>query len=423
MTQKHLHYLSCLFILACVLSTHIYAADFYLKDGETVVFFGDSITQAGTYVHYVDTFLSTRFPDKSFTVINRGKSSETVSGSSEKDHDPPRPNAHDRFARDIPPLKPDVVVSCFGMNDGNYHPFGPSLFAKYRAGVHKLIRRVRHEANARPVILTPPPYDPYRRQAGDPDAVEYGYKFPVVCYDQVLGRYSEWLCSLRSPELPVIDLHSTMNQYLNERRKEEVSYFFSPDAVHPNPTGHWLMAQTLLEAWNAPAECAELSVALEAMEVERGKIDGPIMKNAEGVSFDWITPLPMPIDPAWDKQMIEIALMREKLNRYRIRATGLTAEKYMLMADNKKIATVTKEQLENGIDLLDYPEFPTVSEAFEVLDLVKERHNILYRNWRASIDDNRQPDPEAQKKAERLKEEIRERCKPRAVAIRILWSL
>jgi len=413
--------LLCLVSVFVVLSMYVYADDFYLKDGETVVFFGDSITQAGIYVQYVDTFLSTRFPEKSFIVINRGKSSETVAGTSEKDHDPPRPNAHDRFTRDIPPLEPDVVVSCFGMNDGNYHPFDPALFAKYRSGIHKLIHRVRHEAKARPVILTPAPYDAYSRRASDPDAVEYGYKFPAVGYDNVMGRYSGWLCSLRSPELPVVDIHSKLNQYLNERRKQEVSYSFSPDGVHPNATGHWLMAQTLLEAWNAPAECAELVLNLETMRVEKGETGTVIRKSGEGISFDWITPLPMPIDPAWDQDMLEIARTRQILNRYRMRITGLTAEKYMLMADKKKIATVTKEQLENGIDLLDYPEFPTVSEATKVLDLVKERHNILYRAWRATINDDGRPDPEAKKKADRLKEEIREHCKPRAVTIKILW--
>jgi len=52
-------------------------ADFYLKNGQTIVFFGDSITEAGTYVDYVDVFLLTRFPDRPFRILNRGISSET----------------------------------------------------------------------------------------------------------------------------------------------------------------------------------------------------------------------------------------------------------------------------------------------------------------------------------------------------------
>ena len=60
-------------------------------DGDRVVFFGDSITQAGQYVIYVEAYLLTRFPDRRITVINHGISSETISGSSEPDHTPDAP--------------------------------------------------------------------------------------------------------------------------------------------------------------------------------------------------------------------------------------------------------------------------------------------------------------------------------------------
>src|SRR5262249_29378552 len=112
---------------------------FFLKGGEKIVFFGDSITQAGLYVEYVEAFLLTRFPDKHSEVVTHGISSETVSGSSEPAHQPRRPNALDRFTRDVATPDPDVVVVCFGMNDGNYHPFEPTRLAAYQDGVNKLI--------------------------------------------------------------------------------------------------------------------------------------------------------------------------------------------------------------------------------------------------------------------------------------------
>ena len=93
------------------------------EGGERIVFFGDSITQAGGYIADVEVFLLTRFPGKTFTIFNHGISSETISGTSEADHHPRRPDAHRRFSRDVAAWKPDVVVACFGMNDGNYqHP-------------------------------------------------------------------------------------------------------------------------------------------------------------------------------------------------------------------------------------------------------------------------------------------------------------
>ena len=65
-----------------------------------MVFFGDSITQSGGYVADIEVFLLTRFHDRTFSVFNHGRSSETISGTSELDHHPRRPDAHLRFTRD-----------------------------------------------------------------------------------------------------------------------------------------------------------------------------------------------------------------------------------------------------------------------------------------------------------------------------------
>ncbi|HEU5117702.1 MAG TPA: SGNH/GDSL hydrolase family protein, partial [Isosphaeraceae bacterium] len=227
-------------VLAAGMGTTVRAEDdFFLKDGEKVVFFGDSITQGGHYVTYVEAFLMTRFPEQSFSVINHGISSETVSGTSEADHSPKRPNALDRFERDVLNYKPDVLVACFGMNDGVYAPLDSQRFALYQKGIRTLVDGVR-EQGGRVTLLTPPPFDPYRRKASDPDANVFGYKYPYLGYDDVLNEYGRWERSLRSENVTVADVHSLMRSHLDKRRKAKVSYYLSGDAVHPNETGHWL---------------------------------------------------------------------------------------------------------------------------------------------------------------------------------------
>ncbi len=56
------------------------AADWPPRDGLRVVFLGDSITQNGLYVRYVDAYLLSRFPDRQVEVIGLGLSSETCRG-------------------------------------------------------------------------------------------------------------------------------------------------------------------------------------------------------------------------------------------------------------------------------------------------------------------------------------------------------
>src|SRR5437667_12345012 len=96
---------------------------FLLKDGQRIVFLGDSNTYAGKFITYLDAYLCTRFPDQRFELINLGLPSETVSGLSEADHPYPRPNVHERVDRVFELTKPDVLVICSGMNDGIYSPF------------------------------------------------------------------------------------------------------------------------------------------------------------------------------------------------------------------------------------------------------------------------------------------------------------
>jgi len=357
---------------------------FYLKGGETVVFFGDSITQAGTYVEYVEAFLLTRFPEKRFRIVNRGVSSETISGTSEPDHDPVRPCAHDRFTRDVVFEKPDVIVACFGMNDGNYHPFDEERFDRFKRGVRRLIDRTRTETQARLVILTPPPFDPYRRLVLDPEAKTYGYKYAAVDYDATLEQYSRWLMGLKEKDVLVVDLHSAMNEHLKKRRATRVSFGFQQDGIHPDATGHWLMAQTLLLAWKAPGMVAELHLDASRGVAADGRVTN-IRKEGNSLSFDWRTPLPMPVDSRWDAESIRIEDVRRRLNRYRLAVTGLPAGRYRLTADGKEFATVSAEQLADGLDLPDYDAFPANRAAARLLSLVHDRQQRLYVAWRRGV--------------------------------------
>lgn len=372
-------------LLVTLLSTSARPADvFPLSGGGTVVFFGDSITQAGNYVDYVEAYLLTRYPDKQFRVLDRGISGETISGTSEPGHDPPRGYAHDRFARDVASVKPDFLFACFGMNDGNYLPFNLEVFEKYQNGVMSLIDRAMTESGSQLVLLTPPPFDPYRRRASDPEAKTFGYKYPAVDYDVTLGRFSSWMSSLKWRGVLVADVHLAINDHLHKRRQEQVSYYLAPDAVHPNKTGHWLMAQTLLLSLEAPAVAAEAQVDARSGKSLAGVVE-KISRSGGGLNFVWRSPLPMPHDPEWDAKSIEVEQVAERLNRYRLAVSNLAAGRYRLSADDKAIGEFTHEQLAAGVDLSQQAAFPTVDAAQRLLKSVSERRDLTYRAWRDEV--------------------------------------
>jgi len=52
-------------------------ADFYLKAGDRIVFFGDSITDHRIYDTIVETFVVTRYPKLNVTFVHSGWGGET----------------------------------------------------------------------------------------------------------------------------------------------------------------------------------------------------------------------------------------------------------------------------------------------------------------------------------------------------------
>src|SRR4051812_50047781 len=53
---------------------------FYLKEGDRVVFYGDSITDQRLYTTFAETFIVTRFPKMNVTFIHSGWGGDRVTG-------------------------------------------------------------------------------------------------------------------------------------------------------------------------------------------------------------------------------------------------------------------------------------------------------------------------------------------------------
>lgn len=242
-----------LFLLALL---PVRGADAFLPGAKRILILGDSITYSGQYVDDLELYLLCRYPERKFEVINVGLPSETVSGLSEDGHADgkfPRPDLHERLDRVLAKTKPDLVLACYGMNDGIYLPLDEARFAKYREGILTLRQKVA-TAGAKIIHLTPPTYHRLdaRPQPG-PDG-----KAPASLlggYNEVLDRYSAWLLEQRSQGWTVIDIHGPMNAYIEAQRKTDPDFVFAKDGVHANEAGHALMADQVV-AGLAPADVA-----------------------------------------------------------------------------------------------------------------------------------------------------------------------
>lgn len=222
-----------------------------LLAAKRVLILGDSITYGGNYVDFVETVVRRRAPEWRGEIISLGLSSETVSGLSEVGHAGgkfPRPDLHERLDRVLAQTKPDLVLACYGMNDGIYFPFSEERFAKFRDGMVRLREKVA-AARATLVHVTPPVFDPVPIAAKVlPDGLD-AYPAPFSGYNDVLDRYSAWLLAQRGKGWDVIDVHGVMAATIARLRETDPKFTFSKDGVHPDALGHAVMARAILNAW------------------------------------------------------------------------------------------------------------------------------------------------------------------------------
>ncbi len=385
-----------------------------LLKAKRVVFLGDSITYSGQYIAYLETFLATRFPfvvppsggpakDSSVgkerlkaelrtwpEFINLGLPSETCSGLSEDGHAGgkfPRPDLHERLQRVLDKLKPDLIVACYGMNCGIYLPLSDERFAKYQEGI-RYLRAAADAAGAKVIHLTPPNYDP---KGGG-----------VAVYNSVLDRYSEWLISQRANGWTVIDIHGPMNAHLAARRKQNPKFVLAGDGVHAGTTGHWLMTQTILDAMFGWPHTQP-----------RIEVDGEFL----GTDEEMIVPLP--VDPTWDTDSLELTSAREYFATFNRRSTIANSPRYDVVQGGQTIGFVTAHELRTRqSDLTQFTSFAPTQQATELLKLIQRRQRLQGDAWLNDVGHLRpgmskgKPVAEANAEAAELNQQIAKLAKP-----------
>ncbi len=397
-------------------------------DGQRVVFLGDSITQAGHYIEDLEAYLYTRFPDRKYDILNLGLSAETASGLNEPGIGQPRPEILERLDRILQRTRPNLVFVCYGMNDGIYHPPDPERLRAYQSGMNQVIDRIQRDG-ADCTVLTPPPFDPRPildrvRPIG---ARGYSYHTPFSAYDTVLNSFSDWLVSKRSVGWSVIDLHGALNRAVDTIVLTNPGFTISPDGVHPDASGHWLMAQEILRSWNVPAEVDSATINIQAQEPPTGSI--AMIRDGARIKLSWKTRIPMPHDPEWNFPLDELVKIDDRFNRHRLAVKGLESGRYTLLEDRgpgqepTHLGSFGSAELARGLNLIRLPELSTNRRATRLRERVVERHRLLNLAWVEAIGhvpprpENVPTLSEAQEQARILEAEIKTLARPTVITL------
>lgn len=200
-----------------------------LKDGDSFVFLGDSITHQCLYTQYVEDFVYTRFPQKRIHFHNAGVGGD-VAG-----------NALDRFDEDVAAYRPNYVTILLGMNDGRYRPYDQAIFDTYQTGMSTLLDKI-NALGAKAIPMTPTMHDA-RAARMSPRGAEPRDTY----YNGVLSLYGSWLREMSQQRgLGFVDMYGPLNQMTLEQRRTDPAWTMIKDAVHPGPAGQLVMAAALI---------------------------------------------------------------------------------------------------------------------------------------------------------------------------------
>jgi lysophospholipase L1-like esterase len=328
-----------------------------LGDRETIVFYGDSITEQNLYTEYLETFLLSRFPDKDLAVFNLGWGGDTASGGTK------------RFARDVAPVQPSLVFVNFGMNDGGYKAFDEPTYRNYLAAQRALADAI-HATGARQVLFTTSPVDDVVRK-------DQGV------YNATLARMADGLGQLAAERgLPVIDLFHPMLDVQRRAQQKDAAFTMIPDAVHPNAVGHLVMAYVALRQIDAPREVADIVVDGESVRVRGATVAGVAPADG-GVQFDLTLPfLPFYV-PRDARPALRLVPLQEELNRFRLLLTaGRGDEPLVLSVDGKTAGVFTREELARGIDLALLDDAPWAAAGRTLWEAAQYRWKKHFEAWR-----------------------------------------
>ncbi len=313
-----------------------------LKDGDRLVFLGDSITVAHTSMRYVEAYFKLRHPELTLTFINSGIGGHT---------------AYDgllRFDTDVAAYKPTVVVINFGMNDASYPEAAEGYaFEKNMGAIFDKLKGL----GVRLVVWADT--TPYDTQGLGPQNK-----------NSLRERRIEELCTYAHEEgarrgFVVVDWHEPVKQALATwrhslaHRADEKGLL--PDRVHPAAPAHAVMAAQLISALGYPLDAAAITGAFKggALTVRVGTSSTP-KAPAQTQAWDGQTPLvldvhdaaPVPLvisaSDATDLSAPALATLRS----LQLRLGGLPAGRYRVRLGDVEAGVFSERQLREGVDVM-----------------------------------------------------------------------
>lgn len=355
--------------LACNLTSLTLAAaeppqtvPFYLRDGDRVAFYGDSITEQAHFTRPIEVYVRTRCPQLDVSFFNAGWAGDRAWGGDGG-------MLEERLKRDVIAHQPTVVTVMLGMNDGYYTNHSADALRAFEERIGTLVSTLKEElSGVRITLIGSSPYD--NVTPGEPPdwerGIEGGYNSVVAHYAEAMEKLAE------RHDLVFVDMNAPLVDALQQLQAAEppLARQLIPDRIHPGPAAGLLMAAQLLDAWNAPRSEYVVQVAFSGAEEATASVRQELS-------------LPYPVDSTDPliKRLLTIAPKMSVFGGNKLRVTNFQHGKARVDVDGDDIGEFSTVELERGINLTP-PNSPLGKQAAELAELVALADQIRFMNWR-----------------------------------------
>ncbi len=308
--------------------------DFALRDGDTVVFLGDSITAAHGYSKLIEQYTLLRFPDRRVRFINAGRGGDTAAGGLQ------------RLDRDVFSRGATVLTVAFGINDIGWGMKADAEHKqKYLDGIRGIVEAC-HQHNVRVFICSP------AITAENPDTAENNFLQKMV---------DEGMALAKSLGGETINIQRGMREIQrriiaadkNETDPKKRTLLHAEDGIHLNDLGQLAMGYVMLKGLGAPAEVSSMVIDWRAGKLTntKGCRVEDIHTHPKGVDFirrDDGLPLNLGMLGGLNFRFIPIP---DGLNRYLLTIANLPEGNYAIVAEGRTLGTASAAQLAAGLNI------------------------------------------------------------------------
>jgi lysophospholipase L1-like esterase len=326
------------------------AANFDLKNGDRVVFLGNSLFENDFQYGYLEMALTTRFPDRDVTFRNLGWTGDDVWGDARSTFTNP-PTAYQHLIENITKAQPTVVFLGYG---GVEAQEGAAGLPHFQDGLNKLLDKI-DSLGARTILLSP---------------------IPVISSDTSINL------SQRNSDLVLYA--SAIAQTAKDRGKQYIDIYnpvleiskkasIIENGVHLNETGYYYLATILEKGLGLKSEKEATTVdfssqgpkiSANARLLDKGQ-DAALAKFTINESY---LPLPLPKEHTW---LID--------NTQIVKILGLKKGFYTLSSDNAPIITASAKEWEKGIEIKLGTSYNRAEAIREMILKKNDLHFFQYR--------------------------------------------